>query len=73
MRVREVMTQILQMVSLMAVAQQMLDWDVHSVPVCDRGRLVGVVTERDVQPIGLDPTAGQALSHGVVDSFASRL
>jgi CBS domain-containing protein len=52
MRVRDVMTRDLQMVSpqasLMEAAQQLLDWDVHSVPVCERGRLVGLIIDRDL-------------------------
>lgn len=52
MRVRDVMSRDLQIVSpetlLMEAGQQLLDWDVHSVPVCDRGQLVGLVSDWDL-------------------------
>jgi CBS domain-containing protein len=65
MQVREVMTRGAECIapddSLQEAAQKMKDRDVGPLPVCDRDRLVGMITDRDITvratADGLDPKA----------------
>jgi CBS domain-containing protein len=44
--------------SMLRAAQAMQEWDVGALPVCDRGNVVGVVTDRDIAIRGV--AGGQA-------------
>jgi len=52
MRVKEVMTKGAQVVSpdetIQEAAQKMKDFDIGPLPVCESGRLVGMITDRDI-------------------------
>ena len=67
MKVREIMTRDIDVVSpettLRDAAERMSSLDVGVLPVCDKDRLVGVITDRDITiratADGLDPFATQ--------------
>lgn len=60
-------------VPVTTVAQKMRDLDVGAIPVCEKDKLVGIVTDRDITcravAKGADPsklTAGDVMTEGVV-------
>jgi CBS domain-containing protein len=80
MLLRDVMTRGVECVSpddtIQAAAQKMRDLDVGPVPVCDRDRLAGVLTDRDIAvraaAEGKDPTTCRVrdvMTPGVVYCF----
>lgn len=58
---------------ILAVAQKMRDLDVGAIPVCEKDKLVGIVTDRDItcRAVAKDAdlsklTAGDVMTEGVV-------
>jgi CBS domain-containing protein len=80
MKVREIMTPAVQCVrpedNLVEAAGVMRELDVGAVPVCDRGEVIGIVTDRDITvratAEGRDPNrtfVHQVMSPGVVFAY----
>lgn len=61
MNVREIMSHVVREVapgeSLQQVARLMRDYDIGCVPVCERGHLVGILTDRDLVTRALAQTS----------------
>ncbi|MGI2327599.1 CBS domain-containing protein [Planococcus sp. YIM B11945] len=80
MKVTEIMTTDVETCTpdtpIQAVATQMMTLDVGSIPVAENGRLVGIVTDRDIVVRGiaaqfaLDTPVGQIISSNLVTGTA---
>lgn len=80
MKVTEIMTKEVETCSsdtpIQAVATQMMNLDVGSIPVTDNDKLVGIITDRDIVVRGiasqfsLDTPVGQILSSDLVTGTA---